>query len=556
MAGEEWSWDAYNVGVYPMARLSAPYEMIWDGNYLNTADGGSVFTALYPNIKYRLPLATNAAFTLLNVTATNSGYYSVAIRNTNGILQSALASLQVLEPGITAQPTNVSVFIGGSALLQIAAAGAGPLFFQWRKDGVNIPGATTASLRFSNIQPGNIGSYSVIVSNAAGTLASSNAMLTIPGIPTEIWQGLVAYYPFTGNANDESGLGNHGAVNGALLTADRFGSANRAYHFDGENNFIQLPDAGAFKSEDFTVSVWFKPERYPIAGDHAKEANFLISKGQNNFEICTGSGLSGPSGMQFLPRLTFGNNWDTPPASYETNVWQHAIAIYQPSINNIHFFLNGQETPLTGPANKPSLPDNVLLARLGMRSDGTLAFKGSLDNVRIYRRALSEKEVQLLYATENTSPFPHRALASATVINGSITGAVLTDFGFGYTDSPVVRVVGGAGAGARFTASLANGSITDLILVDGGSGYSGTPRLLIESPPGEPWVEIKVSRVNVVQHVRVNHSYVLESSANLTGWSPVDVPFVADTESITNELQAGIRGAFYRLREVGAPVGN
>src|SRR3954471_10942923 len=50
MAGEQWSWDGYNTGVYPMARLSQPYEMIWDGNYLNSADGGSVFTELYPNI--------------------------------------------------------------------------------------------------------------------------------------------------------------------------------------------------------------------------------------------------------------------------------------------------------------------------------------------------------------------------------------------------------------------------------------------------------------------------------------------------------------------------
>ena len=52
--------------------------------------------------------------------------------------------------------------------------------------------------------------------------------------------GLVAWYPFNGNANDESGNGNHGTVNGATLTADRNGKANSSYSFDGVSNFITI----------------------------------------------------------------------------------------------------------------------------------------------------------------------------------------------------------------------------------------------------------------------------------------------------------------------------
>ena len=51
-------------------------------------------------------------------------------------------------------------------------------------------------------------------------------------------EGLVAYYPFNGNANDESGNGHHGTVNGATLAEDRFGEDNRSYSFDGENDYI------------------------------------------------------------------------------------------------------------------------------------------------------------------------------------------------------------------------------------------------------------------------------------------------------------------------------
>ncbi len=70
--------------------------------------------------------------------------------------------------------------------------------------------------------------------------------------------GLVAYYPFNGNANDESGNGNNGIVSGATLVADKFGKINSAYNFNG-NNFIELQ----FKnlptgSSERTVSTWAK----------------------------------------------------------------------------------------------------------------------------------------------------------------------------------------------------------------------------------------------------------------------------------------------------------
>lgn len=54
--------------------------------------------------------------------------------------------------------------------------------------------------------------------------------------------GLVAYYPFNGNANDESDNGNHGIVSGAILTADWFGNANSAYSFDGVDDYILVED--------------------------------------------------------------------------------------------------------------------------------------------------------------------------------------------------------------------------------------------------------------------------------------------------------------------------
>ena len=76
--------------------------------------------------------------------------------------------------------------------------------------------------------------------------------------------GLVAYYPFNGNANDESGNENDGTVNGATLTLDRFGAPNSAYDFDG-TGFIDCPD-GTYFSGDFTVSGWVNLREYSYWG--------------------------------------------------------------------------------------------------------------------------------------------------------------------------------------------------------------------------------------------------------------------------------------------------
>ena len=69
---------------------------------------------------------------------------------------------------------------------------------------------------------------------------------------------LVAYFPANGNANDESGNGNNGMVNGATLTEDRFGYANSAYYFDGNDN-ISIPDDPSLRLQTVTLSAWVKP---------------------------------------------------------------------------------------------------------------------------------------------------------------------------------------------------------------------------------------------------------------------------------------------------------
>ena len=74
-------------------------------------------------------------------------------------------------------------------------------------------------------------------------------------VPTN---GLVGYWPFNGNANDESGNGNNGTVNGAAFTNDRFGNINNAYNFNGTSDYIRCLNAGPLGNPTVTVSFWVK----------------------------------------------------------------------------------------------------------------------------------------------------------------------------------------------------------------------------------------------------------------------------------------------------------
>ncbi len=247
-----------------------------------------------------------------------------------------------------------------------------------------------------------------------GTMLFALSCLFVPvaSAQTFLTNGLVSFYPLDGNASDAFG-GNHGTIQNASPAPDVFGRQSRAFSFQGNvSSFIELPAKTGSASADYTISVWFNSRSYPGTA-RENEGAFLISKGQNNFEISLGTPPGGSAGIRFLPRWGPGLHWDTPSQVYEINKWYHLVAIYQPSANRVKLFLNAKEVPLSGPSSVPSLPDNdrYLPVRLGLRIspapsvDGTLPFNGLLDNLRIYDRALTDNEISKLYSFESTPAF-------------------------------------------------------------------------------------------------------------------------------------------------------
>jgi hypothetical protein len=127
-----------------------------------------------------LPGATNANLALANVSDANRGGYSVVISNSVGSLTSSVATLSVIDPPLIAiQPAAQTVVAGRIAFFQVSFSGTPPFNFQWFDGAAALPGATNATLLLVNVSDANGGSYSVVISNTAGSVTSSVAALSV-----------------------------------------------------------------------------------------------------------------------------------------------------------------------------------------------------------------------------------------------------------------------------------------------------------------------------------------------------------------------------------------
>ncbi|MFM8337383.1 MAG: immunoglobulin domain-containing protein, partial [Opitutaceae bacterium] len=148
-----------------------------------TATGSAPLVYEWRRDGVAVPGATEATLFLPAVYATSAGGFSVVVSNSAGSVTSSSATLTVssaaVSPVITTQPASQSVAAGGSATLSVVATGTAPLAYQWRKDGAAIAGATRDSYALSSFTAAAAGSYSVVVSNSAGSVTSSPAVVSL-----------------------------------------------------------------------------------------------------------------------------------------------------------------------------------------------------------------------------------------------------------------------------------------------------------------------------------------------------------------------------------------
>ena len=255
-------------------------------------------------------------------------------------------------------------------------------------------------------------------------------------LPTE---GMVAYYPFSGNANDTSGNNNHGIVHGATLAIDRYGDSNKCYKFDGVNDYIEIPNSTSLQQiNKLTFIAWVK-------------LNTTVPQYQNIIIKSPDSGV--------LPDWSLAFNYSQlrPHANTSIGGWEyfncnpplttygwHMIAMVYDS-SSLKGYIDGE---FAGSISKTGiLQQSTAPIRLGVYTPSVEPnwFNGYLDDVRIYNRDLTMSEIKALYVPNEPIsnanliaffPFTGNAIdSSGHGFNGTINGASLINNRTGESNS-------------------------------------------------------------------------------------------------------------------------
>jgi hypothetical protein len=240
-----------------------------------------------------------------------------------------------------------------------------------------------------------------------------NQIMFAETIPTE---GLVAYYPFNGNANDESGNGNHGTVFGAIPVTDRFANLNKAFYFNGSNNYITVNTNQLSITQNLSISTWVTNIDNLFADGYG---NYLISKGilpkPPWCDYCFGLGSERDIGFTIV---------NESGASYYVtgklpdNSYHHIAGIYDYTNSRLRLYIDGVLVDETSASGRIKNSNNSFYIGDWNGASTWHFWRGFVDDVRIYNRALSGSEVQTLYHEGDWPPNLLQNLSFDNGING------------------------------------------------------------------------------------------------------------------------------------------
>jgi hypothetical protein len=210
------------------------------------------------------------------------------------------------------------------------------------------------------------------------------ATITMAQVPSYVpTTGLVGWWPFTGNAIDESVNTNDGVVTGATLTTDRFSNVNQAYSFNGSSNYIDVNDAPALRlfNSSYSISLWVYFNSF-VGQD-------LISKrGLANigWDLTT---TSNKLGMWCGGSISYSN-------IVTSSSWHHVVLTYNDSTQDLKYYIDGTFDTLISSV----LPASSHTANIRFGGDillSTYWHNGKLDDIGIWNRALTPQEITDLY---------------------------------------------------------------------------------------------------------------------------------------------------------------
>jgi hypothetical protein len=364
-----------------------------------------------------------------------------------------------------AQPQNASAYVGDSVTFTAQADGSDPLTYQWKRNGVNLTGATNTSLTVNNVQlSDNSSSYTLLISNGSGSLSSSGAILSvIPAPAPDLTNNLVAYWAF-----DET--------NGTA-TADSSGNGNSAtlYNFPGDDSqWTPGIVGGAIHINAGGLNTEFVSTDNPLTLQNGNQFSFAFWAKRDAGATGTNPRIITPFGTQSWVVYTPGHGLGLLPVATSTepssNTWHHFVVLFDRVAGAYSLYVDGNRQ--ISNAGGYSLTDPTSLFWIIGHSENTTtttdSYNGLLDDLRVYNRLLTPNDAKALYyagaqpslastfdGSSISMTWPRAALGFHLQSTASLDGAntVWTNVGAtpivsadGYTQTVTQSV----GSGARF----------------------------------------------------------------------------------------------------------
>lgn len=291
----------------------------------------------------------------------------------------------------------------------------------------------------------------ILLINAILIIAISfKTMAQVPNyLPTN---GLASYWPFSGNANDQSINAKNGTVHNAVLTTDRFGNANSAYYFNGTNSYIQVPDNNDSildLTHNFTISVWASIEQLVGNGPTMLCKHIANLDNMGSYEFITGyvTPLSQYK-LVFFATPHYDNTAYSSFNSFSNNTWVNYTCSYNYLSQNCIYYVNGlpvDTVNINFDINNTTIDFLIGCTFIDNTANYAYFWKGKLDDIGIWNRDLTQCEIYQIYSGSSFSITTQPQSQTVNITNDAqftismldttgITYHWQTDLGLGFQD--------------------------------------------------------------------------------------------------------------------------
>jgi hypothetical protein len=327
-------------------------------------------------------------------------------------------------PAILAQPTDQTVGLGGTVSIEASVGGTPPLAYQWLFDGTSLPGATSPTLTLTNVRLSQGGTYALLVTNAYGSVLSSNAVLTVSTNCAPVPAGIVSWWPGNESAADIVGPNNGNFFNLSYAP----GEVGPAFSFNGTNSYVEVPNSpGLDLTSQLTIECWVKRVRVnPFIAEYLVERGGDWTGGSQNYALQI---HQGDNGICF----SWAGGYALGGSITDTTSFHHVAAVAVNGAADPILYIDGVQQAITGGTGGPiNLVNSSRPLHIGAQIDpysGWYYYSQTvIDEVSIYNRALSASEIQAIHiagsngkCTTPTPPSIYLQPANQTVVAGQST---------------------------------------------------------------------------------------------------------------------------------------